>query len=320
MKARVLVPATFGNVGPGFDVLGLAIDGLGDFFTVELVDPGAAIAGRDSTPIDPRFQSRIAAVTGRDAALIPRDVESNCTAIAALSLLRLLGDERAVRVTIERRLPVSGGLGGSAAASVGGALAALFATGRKADDSVVLHAALDGEERVAGRHLDNIAPAFFGGLCVCRAASPPDAVRVPVRGDWWITVVTSTQKLETKAARAVLPDSVSRSEMVKQMAHTSAVIAAFATGDYELLRRALVDPFAEPRRAPLIERFAPVKAAALGAGALGCSISGAGPTLFALSPSQAVAERCRAAMVAAFHPLAAEGHVGAVAAQGAHLA
>ncbi len=306
MKARVFVPATIGNVGPGFDVLGLAIEGLGDHFTVELV---------------PRAQgSRIVAVTGRDADLIPRGVADNCTAIAALSMLDRLGLDHAVHVTIERRLPVSGGLGGSAAASVGGALAALLASGNNAASTLVLLAALDGEQRVAGRHLDNIAPAFFGGLCICRAVDPPDVATVTIRGDWWLTVVTSTQKLATKAARQVLPELVARRDMVTQMAHTAGVVAAFANGDHELLRRSLVDHFAEPRRAPLIEGFRDVRDAAFGAGALGCSISGAGPTLFAVSATEGTARRCCAAMISAFRPLAAEGHVGPIASRGARPA
>lgn len=302
--ASVFVPATIGNVGPGFDVLGLAVGGLGDRITVELLDP--------SEP------SRIAAVTGRDANMIPLSIGANCTSIAALSLLRRLGDHRNVAISIDRRLPISGGLGGSAAASVGGALAALYASGKNASSDVIFLAALDGEGTVAGRHLDNIAPALFGGLCVCRSSEPPDAARAVVRGDWWLTVVTSSQKLSTKTARQVLPELVSRQDMVRQIAHTAGVLTAFATGDYELLRRSLIDHFAEPRRAPLIQNFRDVHAAAVRAGALACSISGAGPTIFAVSATEAVAHGCRAAMVSAFQPLAAEGHVGPIAVEGAH--
>jgi homoserine kinase len=303
-EATVFVPGTIGNVGPGFDVLGVAIDGLGDKFTATLVDR--------SEP------SGIGSVTGRDAGLIPRDAAANCATVAALSMLRRINDPRSVRISIDRRLPVSGGLGGSAAASVGGALAALLAADKKAPLSLILTAALDGEERVAGRHLDNIAPALLGGLCICRSSDPPDVASVAVVGSWWLTVATSSQKLSTKTARQVLPDSVSRQDMVTQMANTAALIAAFAAGDHELLRRSLVDPFAEPRRAPLIEGFAKVRSAAIASGALACSISGAGPTMFAVSPSRGIAEHCKSAMIAAFHPLSAEGHVGAVATQGAY--
>lgn len=304
MKARVFVPATIGNVGPGFDVLGLAIDGLGDFFTVELGLP--------------EHPSRIVSVTGRDASLIPMNAAENCSTIAAQSMLQRIGIHRSVHVSIERQLPVSGGLGGSAAASVGGALAALFAAEKTADTSTILLAALDGEQTVAGRHLDNIAPAFFGGLCVCRASDPPDIATVPIRADWWLSVVTSSQKLATKTARAVLPDQVSRQEMVTQMAQTAGVIAAFANGDHELLRRSLVDPFAEPRRAPLIEGFYKVRDAALAAGALACSISGAGPTLFAVSTSELIGRLVSTAMTTAFQPLQAEAYTGRIATKGAH--
>lgn len=302
---NVFVPATIGNVGPGFDVLGLAVDGLGDIVSAKLVDG----------------PSRIVAVTGRDANLVPLDPRTNCAAIAAHSLLRRLHDGRGIELSFHRQLPISGGLGSSAAASVGGAYAAALATGKDVATDLILTAALDGEASVAGRHLDNIAPAFFGGLCVVLNSDPPDVARVaisdPKNGSWWLTLVSPDTKLSTKHARSVLPETVDRHLFVQQMSRTAGLVTALAQGDEGLARRSLVDLFAEPRRAPLIPSFDNVKSAALAAGALGCSISGAGPTVFALSSTESVARLVAAKMIAAFSPLKADAHVGKVATQGA---
>src|SRR5690606_22611483 len=146
---RVFVPGSIGNVGPGFDVLGLAVADIGDTFELELTDGEAFVE-----------------VEGRDADKIPTDPDQNCCTIAARACLKPSGAMRKPRVSIMRRLPVAGGLGASAASSVGGAYAAAVASRQKVDDSLILQAALVGEAAVAGAHLDNIAPSLFGGLCV----------------------------------------------------------------------------------------------------------------------------------------------------------
>lgn len=299
-KASVFVPATIGNVGPGFDVLGLAFEGLGDTITVQLVDG----------------ESRVETVTGRDAKDIPRDPKANCAVVAALDMLKRLGSKQGVAVGIDRQLPLSGGLGGSAAASVGGALAAVYASGKNVSQQIVMAAALSAEAMVAGRHLDNIAPCLMGGLTMVLDTDKLDVVQLPIKGAWWLTVVTPAQRLATIAARSVLPEQVARPLFVQQMANTAGVVAAFATGDHELMRRALADVFAEPRRAPLIEGFKDAKEAAREAGALGSSISGAGPTCFAVSADEKTAERVGRAMASAF-PQGATVAVGRPATEGA---
>ncbi len=301
-RATVFAPASVGNVGPGFDVLGLAVEGLGDQITIELT----------SGP------SRVDAVIGRHADSIPREPEKNCAVVAALSLLKRIGDKRNVILTLDRSLPVSGGLGASAAASVGGAFAAVLASGKNVDQGVILQAALDGEESVAGRHLDNIAPCLLGGVTLVRDTYSADVFCLPLKGEWWVAVVSPDMQLSTKKARSVLTGIVNQGEFVAQMANTSALVASFMTGNHELARRSLVDHYAEPRRAPLIPGFANVKKAALAAGALGCSISGAGPTLFALAASKAEAQAAAEAMIPEFLPMTATSHVGRVATRGAY--
>ncbi len=305
-SATALAPATVGNVGPGFDVLGLAVEGLFDTCRLELA-PG----GNDE----------VVEVSGRDADLVPRDPKKNCASAAARALLDAAGERGGARLWLHKGLPIAGGLGGSGASSVAGALAAAGALGLDlvAARDQLLAAALEGEGAAAGRIPDNVAPCLLGGLVLCRSVDPLDAVKVPVPADWHVALVTPAVRVETKAARAVLPDSWDRASWVRQMANTAALTLAFATGDAALLRRALDDRFAEPRRAALIPRFAEVKAAALAAGALGASISGSGPTVFAIAADRPLAERCARAMQRAFGDVACATHVGAIAKGGARL-
>lgn len=299
--ATAFAPATIGNVGPGFDVLGLAVAGLGDAVTVELtLEPVAKVS-----------------VAGRDAALVPTEADKNAAAISARAMLAGRGDSRHARVHLEKGLAVAGGLGGSAASSVGGALAAALAMGRAPSLEELLRASLAGESAVAGAHLDNIAPCILGGLALVRSLETLDVVSLPVHARWWVCLVTPNVRVETKAARAILPTQSARSEWIRQMANTAGVIAAFEQGDGSLLKRSLVDFYAEPRRAALIPHFREAKEAALVTGAIGCSISGSGPTLFAIAPDEQSARSCARAMCEAFAEIGATSHVGAIG-QGAH--
>jgi homoserine kinase len=158
---------------------------------------------------------------------------------------------------------------------------------------------------------------MFGGLTLVRSTEAMDVVRVPLPGEWWVTLVTPEVRIETRAARAMLPESWGRAEWVQQMANTAALVHAFATSDRELVRRSLHDGYAEPRRSALIPRFDEVKRAALACGALGCSISGSGPTIFALASASADAFRCASAMQAALAGIPSSAHVGRVSDEGA---
>ncbi len=293
-------PGSIGNVGPGFDVLGLAVDGIGDRVTVTLT----------------KRESRVDAITGRDASLVPLSPTRNCAAIAANAYLLPYGF-RAI-VSVNKGLALSGGMGGSAASSVAGAYAAALALGQAPQQRDILAAALEGEAVLSGRHLDNIAPSVVGGLALSRCVDPIDVVKLPIAAEWWIALVTPNVRIRTKEARALLPDLTDRATWIQQMANTTALAHAFAVGDGALLGRALDDRYAEPRRAPLIPHFYEMKQAALEAGAFGCSISGSGPTLFAIAPDQATARECAAAMERVFIDGggSATQHVGAIAREG----
>ena len=299
--ATVFAPGSVGNVGPGFDVLGMAIEGFGDTVTVELT------TGAD-VPVT---------VRGRDAELIPTDPQKNAAAIAAKAMLHRYGRSRSAIVTIEKGLPVSGGLGGSAASSVAGAYAAGLASGDPITPEQVMTAALEGEMFVSGRHLDNIAPITLGGLVLSRSIDPIDVVPLAVPQNWSVALLTPAVRIETKKARAILPEQWDRASWIQQMANTAALIAAFAAGDGALARRALDDRYAEPRRSPMIPHFAEVKRAALDAGAYGCSISGSGPTIFAIVETP-TGDRCAQAMRRAMGDVACEVRIAGIARKGAH--
>jgi homoserine kinase len=211
-----------------------------------------------------------------------------------------LGAERGIALTIRKGLPLSGGQGGSAASAVAGAVAANALLGAPLDRAALLAACLVAEERVAGRHLDNIAPSLLGGIVLIRRMGPPDIVQLPVPDELVVVLVRPAQQMRTADARAVLPRDVSRDVALHQAAQVGALVAALALGDYELLGRAIDDRIAEPARAGLLPGFREAKAAALAAGALGSSISGSGPTAFALTRGRVVGERVAAAMIAAY--------------------
>ena len=301
MSATVFAPASIGNVGPGFDVLGLAVEGVGDEVRLERTDG----------------PSTIEEITGVDAELIPRAPERNVVTVAAEAMLRVLGEGGGVRVWLHKGIPQSGGLGGSAASSVAGAYAAAVASGRDASPLEVMAAALTAEATVAGRHLDNIAACVLGGLTLVRSTDPIDVVRVPIARPLWVALVTPAVRLETRTARSVLSPTSDRADWVQQMANTAALLHGLASGDLGLVSRSLVDGFAEPKRAPLIPRFAEVKRAALEAGALGSSISGAGPTIFALAADAGKGATVLAAMQAALGDMPGRAQLTTVATEGA---
>jgi homoserine kinase len=156
------------------------------------------------------------------------------------------------------------------------------------------------ESTVAGRHLDNLAPSLLGGICLVRSMDPIDVVRLPVPEGLYIVLAHPAQRLRTAEARAVLPAVVDRATALHQAAQVGAIVAALGSGDLALLGRAIDDRIAEPARAPLIPGFRDAKAAAITAGALGASISGAGPTTFALAGDLACAQAVAVAMEGAF--------------------
>ena len=291
MRVIVSVPGGIGNLGPGLDVLGCALTGARDEVIAEW--------------------SQTAGITIIDAGhpQLPTDPAKNTASIAAAAVMRAAAT-RGVRVshpgiaiTIKKGLPLSGGQGGSAASAVAGAVAAnalIWPVGSGLTQNELLTCALEGEETVAGRHLDNIAPSLLGGIVLVRSLDPIEVVKIPAPEGLRIVLATPAQQLTTTRARSVLPIEVPRSIVVHQLAQVAAIISACHSGDLALLGRSMDDRIAEPARTPLLPGFADAKISAIDAGALGVSISGAGPTAFALCDSEATASKIAQAMQSAY--------------------
>ncbi len=278
-------PATVSNVAAGFDVLGFALDEPGDVVGAELRDePGVTI-------VDIRG----------DGGRLTRDAAKNTAGAAVQALLALLGTSRGIALTIHKGLPLASGVGSSGASAVAAVVAVNELLGRPASLDLVFRAAMAGERAGCGAaHPDNVAPALYGGFVLARSPDPPDIVRLPVPAGLSCAVLHPHLEVQTGAARALLGDTLPLHTAVRQWANLGALVSALHTGDLDLLSRSLVDHVAEPKRAVLVPGFAEVKAAALADGALGCSLSGSGPSVFALARSLDQARAVGAAMATAF--------------------
>ena len=200
-------------------------------------------------------------------------------------------------------------------------MAANALLGNPLDHNELLLASLVAEERLAGRHLDNLAPALFGGIVLIRSIDPVDIVRLPIPENLRIVLAHPRMQLRTTEARAVLPATVDRATAIAQAAAVATIVSALYSGDLSRLRGAIDDRIAEPARAPLLPGFRAAKAAALAAGALGSSISGGGPSAFALVDGDATAGAVMDAMVAAYadRGIDATGRIARVDERGARI-
>lgn len=275
-RVEAFAPATVANLGPGFDVLGLALAGLGD----------RVIAARRDGPL------RVVSIEGDDGRL-PLAIDANTAGIAARETLKLAGHAlEGVALTIKKGLPIGSGLGSSAASAVAAAWAVNALIGSPLSRADLVPACLAAEAVVSGHHADNLAPSLFGGLVLVRRVDPLDLVRLPVPTGLKIVVVTPAFALATKAARAALPAAFALTDLIRNAADLGALVAACHADDAALFGRSLNDAIATPARLPLIPGGAEAVTAARAHGALGAGISGAGPSVFAI-----VADAGSAAMV-----------------------
>src|SRR5215208_4971656 len=300
-------PATVSNVACGFDVLGFALHEPGDTVTARWREDSGIV-------ID-----HIADDGGR----LPREASRNTAGVAAAALLRTLGSARGVTLTIRKGLPLSSGLGGSAASAVAAVVAVDGLFNARTPLDTLMACAFHGERIGAGSaHGDNIGPAIYGGFVLVRVPHPPDVVRLPVPDGLTAVVVHPDLEIETARARALLGTTVPLADAIQQWANLGALIHALHRSDFALLSRALEDTIAEPRRASLVPGLAQIKEAAVQAGALGCSLSGSGPSLFALCRDATTAKAVASAMAAMVKQHIGgepQTYVSPIAARGAHV-
>jgi len=284
--ARAFAPASVGNVGVGFDILGHSMTGAGDRADVRVIDEPVV---------------RIAAIDGAVTDL-PREPRLNTAGMALLALCDALSWPHGFELTLHKGIPLGSGMGGSAASCVAALVAANALLEQPLPQEALYRFALDGEAVASGsRHGDNLGSMLLGGLVL---ATHDRLLRIPVPRNWHCALVHPHCVLETRKARAALAGAYALDTFVAQSANLALVLAGCFRGDAALVREGLADVLVEPRRASLVPGFARVKQAALDHRALGASISGAGPSVFGWYENRADAEAAAAAMQGAF---AAEG-------------
>ncbi|WP_323762673.1 homoserine kinase [Maricaulis sp.] len=282
--ARASAPASIGNVGVGFDVLGLAFDAVRDTVTVH----------RDGAP-----GVRLGHVSGLVERL-PEAVTENCALAAADAVLQAAGSPCGLVVDIHKGVPLSAGMGGSAASAVAAAGAVNALLGSPFSLSELLPLAMEGEKVSADPPpWDNVMAALMGGLVVAGRLDPPLIRRLPLPAGVACVLFHPDRKVETQRARELLAPTIAKDIAVEHARNMASFVAGCAINDLDLVRAGLSDIFIEPQRLPLLPELAAVQSAAREAGALGCSFSGSGPSVFAWAAETELAAVERA-MAAAF--------------------
>ncbi len=281
----VRATASVANVSCGFDCIGYAITEPADILTIKLKDsPGVDIT-----------------LSGSKADIITTVVKYNTAGKAILSLLNSLDIDQGFNVHIEKGIPPGSGLGSSAASAAAAVVGVNKLLGKPLKlEELLLHGMAGEAVASDGFHADNIAPALFGGIILIRSYDPLDILQLPVPENLFSTAVLPDFVINTRDARNILPNRVPLKSAVEQAGNLAGFTHGLHKADFNLLGRSMVDLFAEPVRAELIPGYHIVQKASMGAGAIGCGISGSGPALFALSDSEEKAKKVGIAMVGAF--------------------
>ena len=294
--ATAFAPASVGNIGVGFDILGHTIAGPGDRATVRRID----------TP-----KVRIKSIR-RSTVALPLEPERNTAGAALIALHAALKPPFGFEIELDKGIAFGSGMGGSAASCVAALIAANALLEQPLAAKDLYPYALAGEAVASGGyHGDNVGPMLLGGIVL---ATPDRLVQIAAPAAWYCVLVHPDATLETRHAREALKGSYALTEFIGQSANLALVLHGCHLGDAALVRAGLRDVLIEPRRAPLIPGFARVKQAALHHGAMGASISGAGPSVFAWFESEIAAELAAPAMRTAFAEagLASESFVSPV--------
>lgn len=280
-RIKVFAPATVANVTCGFDILGFAVHEPGDVVELELTDqPGLEIVS----------------ISG-DQGVLPKDPEKNTVSVAIKFLLDHLQQSQGFKINLHKKMPLGSGLGSSAASAVAGVFAANELLGQPLKPMELLPFAMQGEETACGAaHADNVAPALLGGFVLIRSYQPLDVVKVPSPQELYATIIHPQIEIATKDARSILKKQVPMTQAIRQWGNVAGLVTGLITGDHSLIGRSMEDVIVEPVRAMLIPGFESVKESALNNGALGCGISGSGPSIFALSSNHHQAQAVGAGM------------------------
>lgn len=302
---KVFAPATIANLGCGFDILGLALHEIGD----EIIARKTENAG----------QVVITKITGAQNKL-PYEAEKNTAGMAALSYLKHQKANYGLELEIHKKMPIGSGLGSSSASAVAAVVAANTFSKEPLTRRELLPFAIEGEKVASGSaHADNVAPSLIGGIVLAKSAT--DIHRIISPKSLIAVVVYPELQVLTKAARAILNPSIGLGDHIQQSANLAGFILGLERSDFGLIKRSLKDLIIEPQRASMIPGFYDVKDAALVNGALGCSISGAGPSVFALCDNSFIANAVAESMVKAFakHKIEAKSYISLINDEGAKI-
>lgn len=304
-KVRVFAPATVANMGCGFDVMGMTLDGVGDVISVEVLD-GEGISIINNSGVE-----------------LPEDIDSNVVTPAVRAFLAAYGECKKVLITIEKKIAPGSGIGSSAASSAAAVYALNVALGRPFSDERLVEFAMEGEKLISGGtpHADNVGPSLLGGVVLLRSYEPLDIVRLPVPDNFCCSVAHPEIMVSTRMAREVLPKEIPLRTAVKQWGNVAGLVAGLALKDVYLVGRAMCDVVVEPYRKQFIPHFDELREKVLAAGALAMNISGAGPSVFALSADMEVAARVGEVMREHFAQLevGSDIYVSKVSNQGARV-
>ena len=278
-EIRVFCPATIANVSCGFDVLGVALDSVGD----EMVIRKTTKKGITITKLE-----------GQD---LPLETHKNVAGVAGLALLAATDYSGGFEIEIYKNIKAGSGIGSSAASSTGAVWAMNQLLGKPFSNLELVQFSMKGEELASGvQHADNVAPAIFGGFTLVRSYNPLDIIKINTPKELYATVIHPQIEIKTSDSRKILKTTISLADGIKQWGNVGGLIAGLYTEDYDLIGRSLEDYIIEPIRSILIPAFDNVKSASLEDGALGCGISGSGPSIFALSKGKVNAKKVANAM------------------------
>ena len=282
-EIKIFCPATIANISCGFDVLGVALDAVGDEMVIRKTSEKGI---------------RITKLEGQD---LPMETLQNVAGVAGLALLEASDYKGGFDIEIYKKIKAGSGIGSSAASSTGAVWAMNELLGQPFSTTQLVQFAMEGERLASGvAHADNVAPALFGGFTLVRSYEPLDIIAIPSPEQLYATVIHPQIEVKTADSRKILKTNISLKDGIKQWGNVGGLVAGLYTKDYELIGRSLVDYIIEPIRSILIPEFDKVKHQAIKAGALGCGISGSGPSIFALSKGESNAQKVAEAMKDAY--------------------
>lgn len=291
---KIFAPASVANVSCGFDIFGLAVENPGDEVIIEKRNDNKII---------------IKSISG-DNGKLTYDASKNAVTVPIIKYLADLENNTGFDITLNKKMPLGSGLGSSSASSVAGVFAVNEFLGRPKAVKDLLSYAMEGERIACGSaHADNVAPALLGGFVVIRSYEPLDFFKINTPQELYVSIVHPDIEVNTKDARHILRQEVSLKTAIKQMGNVAGLISGLLNADYELISRSMHDYIVEPVRSILIPYFFEVKAAALEAGALGTSISGAGPSIFSFSRGEETAQKVANAKAKIFNAMGIQTNV-----------